>query len=595
VDIQGKTVNPSTFNIFRDSIKKTSLEIRETLHENLPELKLDETTESDDNEEVVPLDFRTKLLAEKNSVVMQAKPLKIYRSDDEDGESIVDLIRTNKNDYERRMLQMSSDDFLKRVKKESFKDDEENVILIQPNMNIQEKLNAIDLECNKNEFLNNSINAPKVKTKPPKVNKVYKQEEDEHANMKMLNQVSKRKKKVTINETPIEGKMSYAPEASYAHEFSYEPEVSYEPEQIPEETSGMPSNELLDFDKILENQGINLDELLDENKAEKPKQEPVVFNKDTIMQLLTMSGMPGMSMQDIASFIGESAANQEEDEAEPEPEDDQHNSENEVAPMGAIVDEESVPKTETVPNGTTKNSFRRSVYDAYSGSEDDRGYKDGKNPYLSSEEEMIETTKEGLERAKAKDELARSNPSVLKNQKIKSSGTSTNSSAAKVKSTCTDSGLIVQIPGLFYRPTKEAPKPADRKVDENLKPDSFLFKRHDDGEEEKAAPLVEHKPMRPYTAKPKAPKKINYRGVWIEASVVTDEEENSDEDRHFINQQRELMKQKLKKQNNTEFGEVDKIKMENVGVEIVGGNKLVKVERNWDSSMNEFDSYAKDE
>ena len=134
----------------------------------------------------MPLNFRTKLISTNNNVVMQAKPLKLYEDDEEvaDGVSLGDLLKVTKADYERKYLTMSSEDIMNQIKKESFNDDDENVILIQPNLNIQERLASIDLECNKNEFLNNTLSAPKVKSKAPKINKVFKQEDEDNSNFK---------------------------------------------------------------------------------------------------------------------------------------------------------------------------------------------------------------------------------------------------------------------------------------------------------------------------------------------------------------------------------------------------------------------------
>jgi len=146
VDIEGNEITPSTFNIFRDSFKKTFTEMRDTLKNNLPDLNLEDTTESDDNEEVVPLDFRTKLMEGGGDVVMQAKPLKIYKSDEDDEELLGDIIKKSSQNPDSKMLQMSTEDFLRQHKKEAFDDNDENVILIQPNTNILEKLEEIDLE-----------------------------------------------------------------------------------------------------------------------------------------------------------------------------------------------------------------------------------------------------------------------------------------------------------------------------------------------------------------------------------------------------------------------------------------------------------------
>lgn len=50
--------------------------------------------------------------------------------------------------------------YLEAVKKEPFKEDDSNVILIDPDINIKEKFDQIDLACNREHRINNTFNAP---------------------------------------------------------------------------------------------------------------------------------------------------------------------------------------------------------------------------------------------------------------------------------------------------------------------------------------------------------------------------------------------------------------------------------------------------
>ncbi len=74
--IDGRLVNPSTFNIFRDSLKQTSKQLHEKLLASLPDMNLDEVTsntsnsDSEHENEVVPLDFRTALVKAENKIVI---------------------------------------------------------------------------------------------------------------------------------------------------------------------------------------------------------------------------------------------------------------------------------------------------------------------------------------------------------------------------------------------------------------------------------------------------------------------------------------------------------------------------------------------
>mgnify|MGYP006893249310 CR=1 FL=1 len=74
----GQDVVPSSFNIFRDSLRSASEKLHETLNQHLPELNLKEISDSEseaDDEDVLPLDFRTAMIEKENRVVIQAKPL----------------------------------------------------------------------------------------------------------------------------------------------------------------------------------------------------------------------------------------------------------------------------------------------------------------------------------------------------------------------------------------------------------------------------------------------------------------------------------------------------------------------------------------
>jgi hypothetical protein len=82
VSIDGKEITPSSklplhylidFNIFRDSLRQTSEQLLKTLNENLPDMnlreieldeerRLTEGEDGSDDEDVVPLDFRTALI-----------------------------------------------------------------------------------------------------------------------------------------------------------------------------------------------------------------------------------------------------------------------------------------------------------------------------------------------------------------------------------------------------------------------------------------------------------------------------------------------------------------------------------------------------
>ena len=113
--------------------------------------------EDDDDEDVVPLDFRTALIEAENKVVIQAKPLAL-KTDDEllrEAALLPSQVEESKTgEFE------SIESYLEAVKKEPFSQEEANVILIEPDINIKAKFDAIELACNKEQRINNTFNAP---------------------------------------------------------------------------------------------------------------------------------------------------------------------------------------------------------------------------------------------------------------------------------------------------------------------------------------------------------------------------------------------------------------------------------------------------
>ena len=80
------------------------------------------------------MDFRTALISEQNKVVIQAKPLQLKTDDEllkEASQPLTEAQFTQKFD--------SIEAYLEAVKKEPFKEDEGDVLLIDPDINIKEK------------------------------------------------------------------------------------------------------------------------------------------------------------------------------------------------------------------------------------------------------------------------------------------------------------------------------------------------------------------------------------------------------------------------------------------------------------------------
>lgn len=63
-------MTPSTFNIFRDSLRKNRKEIHARMLENLPDMNATESEASGSDTEIVPLEFRTALVENGTKLVI---------------------------------------------------------------------------------------------------------------------------------------------------------------------------------------------------------------------------------------------------------------------------------------------------------------------------------------------------------------------------------------------------------------------------------------------------------------------------------------------------------------------------------------------
>lgn len=150
VNVAGDYITPSNFNVLRDSLKVTSDKLIETLNQNLPDINLQESgTSQDEDEEVLPLDFRTALIESEGRVVIQAKPLTNKFEMDDD----VDLNNGNEIDVAGiKGAGLSS--FLDAVHREPFKEDE-GAVNLDPDINIEEKFRKVLDDQDDEDRLNN--------------------------------------------------------------------------------------------------------------------------------------------------------------------------------------------------------------------------------------------------------------------------------------------------------------------------------------------------------------------------------------------------------------------------------------------------------
>ena len=155
VNLAGDYITPSNFNVLRDSLKATSDKLMETLNQNLPDINLQESgTSQDEDEEVLPLDFRTALIESEGRVVIQAKPLTNKFEMDDD----VDL--NNGDDVDMAGLRGAGlDSFLDAVHREPFKEDE-GAVNLDPDINIEEKFRKVLDNEDDEDRMNNQFDAP---------------------------------------------------------------------------------------------------------------------------------------------------------------------------------------------------------------------------------------------------------------------------------------------------------------------------------------------------------------------------------------------------------------------------------------------------
>lgn len=141
---------PSTFNIFRDKLADVNAQMHELFLENLPQMHLNEESGSEQEEEIVPLDFRTAMVDGK--LYIQAKPMAFKTDEEILKDEAIKALEPDKA--------MTEDDYLTALKMESFRHDDEDVVLIDPGINFTNLFKGIELPCVKERRINNQLDAP---------------------------------------------------------------------------------------------------------------------------------------------------------------------------------------------------------------------------------------------------------------------------------------------------------------------------------------------------------------------------------------------------------------------------------------------------
>lgn len=132
--------------------------MHERLIANLPDMNHNDQEGSDSSEvDVVPLDFRTAILEKNGKLVIQAKPLNLKSASDQ----LKEATKLRKDDYTIDPdSALNLDEYLHSVRKEAFSFEDEDVVLIDPGIHFKTIFKGIDLPCNKEKRINNSLNAP---------------------------------------------------------------------------------------------------------------------------------------------------------------------------------------------------------------------------------------------------------------------------------------------------------------------------------------------------------------------------------------------------------------------------------------------------
>jgi hypothetical protein len=164
VDIYGNKIQPSGFNIFRDSLRKIKEELHKKMIDNMPIMTIDgdvssDASGSDVEGDIVPLDFRTAMVDGK--LVIQAKP-KDYRAVNEtlEEEGPAKPRQNGEDQLDPDKVIGDLNLYLKSVRKEAFDMDDPDVILIQPKRSGKASYKDVLLPCEKEQRLNNCLSAP---------------------------------------------------------------------------------------------------------------------------------------------------------------------------------------------------------------------------------------------------------------------------------------------------------------------------------------------------------------------------------------------------------------------------------------------------
>lgn len=99
------------------------------------------------------MDFRTALVAADNKIMIQAKPLHFKTVEE-------DLLELELAEERKKKGMSADDDFFQKITREPFKPNDKEVVYIDPGINAEEIFGSVQLPCNVERRINNSIKAP---------------------------------------------------------------------------------------------------------------------------------------------------------------------------------------------------------------------------------------------------------------------------------------------------------------------------------------------------------------------------------------------------------------------------------------------------
>ena len=117
---------------------------------NLNDLDSSGSSDADSDNEIVPLDFRTALIQQDNKIIIQAKPLHFKTVEDDLRELLEAEERTKKG-------LSADDDFFDKISRDPFKENDKDVVLIDPGIDAEEIFGGVELPCNVERRKNNTV------------------------------------------------------------------------------------------------------------------------------------------------------------------------------------------------------------------------------------------------------------------------------------------------------------------------------------------------------------------------------------------------------------------------------------------------------